>query len=72
MDTKDPELMPAIIKVVPVILFLAGLVYLKWRLSPPKDVIGTYLEDTDARAEQLIRASREQHYRETWHRSDPS
>lgn len=64
--------MSVVIKIIPVLLFFAGLAYVKWRLTPPRDVVGSYLEDTDARARQLQRAAQHQHYKESWHRSDPS
>ena len=69
--TEDGYVLPTLIKIIPVALLFAGIAYMKWRLSPPDEVIGTYLEDNEARTRQLIKASREQHYKERWCRSDP-
>lgn len=63
--------MSFVIKFIPVVLTLAVVVYLHHRLKPLEDVVGSYLEDTPARAKQLIRAAQHQRYRETWSRSDP-
>lgn len=64
--------MSAVIKVIPVILIFAGILYVKWRLSPPQEVIGSYLEDTPARTRKMLRDATDQRYRETWSRSDPN
>lgn len=64
--------MSKVIEAIPIIVFFACLAYVKWRFSPPDDIIGSHLENTDHRARQLLRAAKEQHYREMWHRGDPS
>lgn len=60
------------IRILPAILVFLVLAYLKHRLSPPKDVVGSYLADTSERARMLNRAAKEQHYRERWYRGDPT
>lgn len=54
--------MSRVISVISFVLVVAGLIYAKWRLTPPKNVIGSYLDDTDHNARMLIRLSREQGY----------
>lgn len=60
----------SVIKIGSVLLLFAGLTYVRSRLRPPNDVIGSHLEDSEHRTKQLIRAAKEQHYRETWYRGD--
>lgn len=49
-------------KVIPLLLLVAGILFVKFRLTPPKNPVGTYLDDTNHNARMLIRLSREQGY----------
>lgn len=39
------------------VVLVAAVAYLRYRLTPPKDVVGTCLKDTPGRAAGLIRQS---------------
>lgn len=64
IDTKV-RLMPVLIATALLVPVAAALAYFKWKLTPPGDVVGSYLEDTPDRAKQLERLSQDQTYRES-------